>query len=106
MEHKELEIIEDTQALLEQMRLDDIEENPSSEVELFECSCCESDKPKAGSMMYSLDLIFCNECALLSEIAFALGKITDINEFLDQMEDTKLADLCEYIKQQDNRLNN
>lgn len=101
-----IKIIEDMQQVLQQMRLDDIEDNPDSEFELFSCSCCGEDKPKAGSIMYSMDIILCNDCALLSEIAFAIKKITDISEFMEQMEDKKLANLCEYIKKEQSRLNN
>lgn len=101
-----MKIIEDMQQVLEQMRLDDIEDNPDSEFELFSCSCCGEDKPKAGSIMYTMDIILCNDCALLSEIAFSMKKISDISEFMEQMEDKKLANLCEYIKKEQSRLNN
>lgn len=99
-------LIEDMQQVLEQMRLDDIEDNPDSEFELFSCSCCGLDKPKAGSIMYSMDIILCNDCSLLSEIAFALKRISDISEFMEQTEDKKLLNLCEYVKQEQSRLNN
>lgn len=102
----ELNIVEDMQQVMEQMRLDDIEDDPNSEFELFSCSCCGLDKPKAGSVMYTMDIIFCNDCALLSEIAFATKKISDITDFMAQMEDKKLENLCEYVKQEQSRLNN
>ncbi|MDD3420356.1 MAG: hypothetical protein PHE78_07150, partial [Candidatus Gastranaerophilales bacterium] len=73
---------------------------------LFSCSCCGLDKPKAGSIMYTMDIIFCNDCALLSEIAFATKKISDITDFMAQMEDKKIENLCEYVKQEQSRLNN
>lgn len=101
-----IKIVEDMQQVLEQMRLDDIEDNPDSEFELFSCSCCGEDKPKAGSIMYSMDIILCNDCSLLSEIAFATKKISDISEFMNQMEDKKLENLCKYIKKEQSRLNN
>lgn len=101
-----IKVIEDMQQVLEQMRLDDIEDNPDSEFELFPCSCCGEDKPKAGSIMYSMDIILCNDCSLLSEIAFSMNKISDIFEFMKQMEDKKLENLCEYIKKEQSRLNN
>lgn len=102
----ELKIIQDMQKVMEQMRQDDIEENPDSENELFSCSCCSMDKPKAGSVMYSMDTILCNDCALLAETAFALNKIKNIDEFMANTEDKRLENLCEYIKQEKNRINN
>lgn len=103
---EEMGIIEDMQNVMAQMRLDDIEDDPNSETELFSCSCCGLDKPKAGSIMYSMELIFCNDCSLLSEVAFAMKKITDISEFLKLMEDKKLENLCDYISLEQCRLNN
>lgn len=102
----EINIVEDMQKVMEQMRLDDIEDNPDSETELFSCSCCGLDKPKAGSIMYSMELIFCNDCALLSEVAFAMKKISDIADFLKLMEDKKLENLCDYVRIEQSRLNN
>ena len=106
MAKEDIKIIEDMQKVLEQMRLDDINENPDSEFELFSCSCCGEDKPKAGSIMYSMDIILCNDCSLLSEIAFSTKKIKNISEFLKQMEDKKLENLCNYVKTEQSRLNN
>ena len=103
---EEIKIIEDMQKVMEQMRLDDIEEDPDSAIELFSCSCCGLDKPKAGSVMYSMELVFCNDCALLSEISFASKKINHISEFLELMEDKKLENLCNYINKEQSRLNN
>lgn len=102
----DLKIIEDMQKVMEQMRIDDIEENAASENEIFTCSCCGNDKPKAGSVMYSMEITLCNDCALLAEIGFALKKFENIDELLNSMEDKKLENLCEYIKQQQSRLNN
>ena len=103
---EEIKIIEDMQKVMEQMRLDDIEEDSDSAIELFSCSCCGLDKPKAGSIMYSMELVFCNDCALLAEISFASKKIADISEFLELMEDKKLENLCNYINKEQSRLNN
>lgn len=101
-----VKIIEDMQNVMAQMRLNDIEDDSNSEFDLFSCSCCGLDKPKAGSIMYSMDIIFCNDCALLSEIAFSMKKIENISQFMAQMEDEKLENLCEYIKQEETRPNN
>lgn len=102
----DLKVIEDMQNVVAQMRLDDIEDDPNSATELFSCSCCAQDKPKAGSVMYSMDIILCNDCALVAEIGFALKKISSVDELLASMEDKKLENLCEYINQQQSRLNN
>jgi len=102
----EIKIIEEMQKVMEQMKLDDIEENPSCEHELFSCSCCGLDKPHAGSVMYTMDIIFCNDCALMSETAFALKKISNISEFMAMSEDKKLENLCDYIKKEQSRINN
>ena len=101
-----LKIIQDMQAVVEQMRLDDIEENPSCEEEMFECDCCAKTKSLAGSVYYPGDKRLCNECVLLAEISFALGKISNIQELLDNMEDTRLEELCEYIKNNSKSQNN
>jgi hypothetical protein len=102
---KELEIIEQTQAMVAQMREDDIEENPDSEYELFTCSACGEDKPKAGSVVYS-DYILCNDCVLYAEVGFALGKIESVSEVVDLMEDKRLQDLCQFILEDQIRQNN
>lgn len=103
---EEIKIVEDMQKVMNQMRLDDIADNPDTETELFSCSCCGLDKPSAGSIMYSMDIIFCNDCALLSEVAFAMNKITNISDFLKLMEDKKLENLCDYVRIEQSRLNN
>ncbi len=102
----ELNIIQDMQAVVEQMRLDDIEENPACEQEMFECDCCAKTKSLAGSVYYPGDKRLCNECVLLAEISFALGKIKDIQELIDNMEDNRLEEFCNYIKSQSAPENN
>lgn len=37
---EELKIIEDMQAVVAQMKADDIEENPDCEFDMFDCQCC------------------------------------------------------------------
>ena len=44
MKSKE-EVIAEMQLVVEQMRLDDIEENPDSENEYFTCHACGAEKP-------------------------------------------------------------
>lgn len=102
---EKIRIVEETQAMVEQMRLDDIEEQPETEFELFSCDACAKDKPKAGSIMYG-DNILCNDCVLIAEIGFALGKIDSINDVIEALEDRKLEELCNYVKQEETRVNN
>ena len=99
------EIIAEMQQVVEQMRLDDIEDNPDSEIEEFECDCCGKLKPLAGSIEYS-GYRLCNDCVLIAETGFALGKIKDIQELIDAMEDSRLEGLCEIIKEEEKKVNN
>ena len=46
------EVVKEMQAVVEQMRLDDIEENPDCENEFFTCAACGDTKPLAGSVHY------------------------------------------------------
>jgi hypothetical protein len=48
----------------------------------------------------------CNDCVLLAETGFAIGKFQNANELIKAMEDTRLEEMCEFIKQQENRENN
>ena len=96
----EKEIIRQMQGVAAQMRLDDIEENPESEFELFSCDCCAKEAPLAGSIEYSGRRL-CNDCVLLAETSFALKKIKTIDEFMEAMEDKRLEELCKYIKEQE-----
>lgn len=102
---EELKIIEDMQAVVAQMKKDDIEENPDSEFELFDCNCCGQAKPLAGSIGYG-SLRLCNDCVLLAETGFALGKLKDIDDLIKAMEDTRLEQLCQFIKIDESQHNN
>lgn len=102
---EELKIIEDMQAVVEQMRLDDLEDNPDSGTELFECQCCGEEKPLAGSVVYD-GIRVCNDCVLLAETGFALGKIKSISELMQNMEDRKLEAQCRFIRQDEIEHNN
>ena len=88
------------QAVAAQMYQDDIEENPSLEEEFFECDCCGKTKCLAGSIQYG-DYRLCNECVVLAETGFALGKFDNIQPLIDGMEDTRLANDCEFIKSEE-----
>ena len=92
------EIIKEMQEVIYQMKYDDIEENPQSEYELFTCSACGSDKPLAGSIIYSKYRL-CNDCVLLYETALKLDKIKNIDEFIEKTEDNRLQNICDFIKQ-------
>lgn len=104
MKSKE-EIIEEMQLVVEQMRLDDLEERPELENEYFDCSCCGQTKSYAGSIQYD-EYRLCNDCVLLAETGFALNKIKNITELIDAMEDKRLEELCNYIKQDEKSQNN
>ena len=102
---EKLKIIEDMQAVVEQMRLDDLEEDPSLEDELFECACCGKTKSLAGSIQYNKYRL-CNDCVLLAETGFAIGKFQNADELIKAMEDTRLEEMCEFIKQEEKREQN
>ncbi len=98
-------IIEDLKAVIKQMKLDDIEENPESEFEMFECSSCLKTAPLAGSIQYNKYRL-CNDCVLLYEAALKLNKIKNIDEFMEKTEDKRLEAMCEFIKQDKLKENN
>ena len=102
---EELKIIEDMQAVVAQMKADDIEENPDCEFDMFDCQCCGEEKPLAGSVVYD-GIRICNECVLYAETGFALGKIKDIQDLIVNMEDKKLEAQCNFIKQDEIEHNN
>lgn len=104
MKSKE-EVIEEMQAVVEQMRLDDIEENPDSAVEEFQRDACGSIKTLAGSVQYD-SYRLCNDCVLLAEVGFELGQIKNIQELIDATEDKRLEADCEFLKAQEKSLNN
>jgi len=105
MKSKE-EVIKEMQLVVEQMRLDDIEENPECENEYFTCSACGDTKPLAGSVLYKQNYRLCNDCVLLAEVGFELGQIKNIEELVDAMEDKRLEADCEFLKQEQKRLEN
>ena len=100
-----LKVTEEMQKVVEQMRLDDLEEYPEMAEELFECDCCAQTKTLAGSIQYD-NYRLCNDCVLLAEIGFELGKIKKIDELIEQMEDKRLENMCEFIKQDQQSHNN
>ena len=104
MKSKE-EIVKEMQLVVEQMRLDDIEENPDCENEFFTCDACGGVKSLAGSVVYD-GIRVCNDCVVLAETGFSLGKISSINDLLKNMEDKKLEAQCRFIKQDEIEHNN
>ena len=104
MKSKE-EVVKEMQLVVEQMRLDDIEENPDSEKEFFTCHACGAEKPLAGSVQYGTYRL-CNDCVLYAEVGFELGQIKNIEELIDAMEDKRLEADCEFLKQEEKRMLN
>ena len=101
----EKEIVEEMQAVVEQMRLDDIEDNPDIVDENFECDCCGQQKCLAGSIEYE-GYRLCNDCVLIAETGFALNKFSNIEELINAMEDKRLEADCEFLKQEEKKLQN
>ncbi len=101
----ELKIVEDMQAVVNQMKLDDLEDNPDSEYETINCDSCGEEKSTAGSVVYG-DKVLCNDCVLFAEIGFALKKFKNIDDLIANMEDKRLEDMCNFIKEDKNRHNN
>ena len=101
MKNKE-DIVKEMQLVVEQMRLDDIEENPDSEFEYFTCDACGDTKSLAGSVQYG-SYRLCNDCVLLAEVGFELGQIQEVEELITAMEDKRLEADCEFLKQEQKR---
>jgi len=99
------EVVEEMQQVAEQMRLDDVEENPDIVNDFFVCDACGGYKCLAGSIQYN-DYRLCNDCVLLAEIGFELGQIQNIEQLIDAMEDKRLEAECEFIKQDQQGNNN
>lgn len=102
---KEIEVIEEMQAVVEQMRLDDLEEDPDMENEFFDCDCCGKNKCLAGSIQYN-DYRLCNDCVLIAEIGFELKKFSSVDDLMVAMEDKRLEALCEFIEIESKKINN
>jgi hypothetical protein len=91
---KKIRLIQEIQATVEQMRLDDIEEQPEAAEEDFQCPCCGMVKLLAGSVIYNQNM-FCNDCVLLTEISLALGKIKFPDEMIAFMADRRFENIYE-----------
>src|SRR5574344_115899 len=104
MKSKE-EIIAEMQQVVEQMRLDDINDNPDCIDEYFECDACGEEKCIAGSIEYD-GYRLCNDCVLIAETGFALKKISNIKQVIDAMEPKRLEGLCNLIKQEERKEKN
>ena len=102
MEKSKEEIIEEMQQVVAQMVTDDLEDNPDCADEFFECDCCGKTKCLAGSIQYE-NYRLCNDCVLLAETGFALGKINNIQQLMDAMEDKRLEEYCNYIKEEESK---
>ena len=84
MKKSKEEVVTEMQKVVEQMRLDDIEDNPDSANEYFQCDACGIDAPLAGSIQYG-HYRLCNDCVLLAETGFALKKFKTIQDLIDAM---------------------
>ena len=94
------EVVQEMQQVVEQMRLDDIEENPDCENEFFTCDACGGTKSLAGSVQYG-HYRLCNDCVLFAEVGFELGQIKDIEELIAAMDDKRLEADCEFLTQEE-----
>ena len=101
----EQELIKEMQQVVEQMRLDDIEDNPDIIDEMFDCDCCGENKCLAGSIEYE-GYRLCNDCVLLAETGFALNKIKSVTELVEAIEDKNLERLAQFVKDEERRANN
>lgn len=101
----ETEIIEEMQQVVEQMRIDDIEENPDIINDFFDCDCCGKNKCLAGSIQYGEPRL-CNDCVLFAELGFELKKFNSIEDLLKAMEDKRLEEICTFIKENSKQANN
>lgn len=99
------EVIAEMQQVVEQMRLDDIEDNPDSANEYFQCDACGQDAPLAGSIQYGRYRL-CNDCVLLAEVGFELGQFEKIEELIDKMDDKRLEADCEFLRREQSRMEN
>jgi len=90
MENKEL--IENIKQLTEQIKKDDLEENPDSAYEQFQCDCCGEVKMLAGSLPYETYRL-CNDCVMHAELGFATEKLSSIRELIDSMEEKRFESL-------------
>lgn len=104
-EKDKVKVTEEMQLVVEQMRLDDIEENPDILNDFFDCACCGQYKCLAGSIEYN-GYRLCNDCVLFAEIGFELKKFTSVQDLLDAMEDKRLEEICGFIKQDSVQNNN
>lgn len=102
---EKVKIAEEMQEVVEQMRLDDIEENADIVNDFFDCDSCGGFKCLAGSIQYR-EYRLCNDCVLFAETGFALKKFNSIQDLVDAMEEKRLEEICEFIKQDSNQINN
>ncbi len=101
----EKEIAEEMAQVVEQMRLDDIEDNPDIVDEYFDCDCCGKNKCLAGSIEYE-GYRLCNDCVLLAETGFALNKIKSVQELIEAIEDRHLEELTKFVREEEKRASN
>ena len=66
---------------------------------------CGDTKSLAGSVQYG-PYRLCNDCVLYAEVGFELGQIKTIEDLVDAMEDRRLEADCEFIKNEERKLQN
>ncbi|MEW5821038.1 MAG: hypothetical protein AB1782_12675 [Cyanobacteriota bacterium] len=91
-----LAIVNHVQSVVEQMRIDDIENSPGAADEEYQCPCCGDIKNLAGSMIYG-DYLFCNDCVLLTEVSIVLDKIKKPEEMIELMEDKRFDNIYQSL---------
>lgn len=99
------EVVEEMQKVVAQMKIDDIEDNPDSENEYFQCDACGQEACLAGSIQYG-QYRLCNDCVLFAEVGFELKQLNNIEELIEKMDDKRLEADCEFLKMQEQRQEN
>lgn len=100
-----VKVTEEMQLVVEQMRIDDIEENPDIVNDFFDCSCCGKNACMAGSIQYGNHRL-CNDCVLFAEIGFELKRFNSVEDLVEAMEDKRLEEICGFIKNDAGQANN
>lgn len=100
-----VEVTKEMQLVVEQMKLDDIEENPDIVNDFFDCDCCGKNQCLAGSIQYG-EYRLCNDCVLFAEVGFELKKFNSVQDLVDAMEDKRLEEVCDFIKKDSSKANN
>ena len=98
----EKEIVEEMQTVVEQMRLDDIEDNPDIVDETFECDLLRPAKVPCRPLLNMMvtDSVM-TACFLLKQVLPLIN--FNIEELINAMEDKRLEGLCSFITEEEKR---